>query len=228
MRPLLLSDGIWDQLRSDHGTEFALVSTVQEHLASHRTHQQQLPVLQTTSRQNHRAERIWPEINSRINYPVKAVLISMENEKIVDMRNPIHKFAVSWVTIRVVASPIASFIQAWNSHRIPGQAGGVPNALSEMTRQTNVLHVSQVPSVIEAVDLHEYTHGRLTRESTYGLDPIQDFPSLQALRERDFSSAYPSVQALFSDILHNHGAVFQEAILLFISLSLRFSELLPL
>ena len=197
MRWLLLSDGILDQLSSDHGTEFALVSTVQEHLASHRTHQQRLPVLQTTSRQNHRAERIWPEINLRINYPVKAVLISMENEEIVDMRNPIYKFAVSWVTIRVVASPIASFIQAWNSHRIPGQAGGVPNALSEMTRQTNVLHVSQVPSVIEAVDLHEYTHGRLTRESTHGQDPIQDFPSLQALRERDFSSVYPSVQAVF-------------------------------
>lgn len=39
MRPLLLSEGIWDQLRSDHGTEFTLASTVQEHLAHIRVHQ---------------------------------------------------------------------------------------------------------------------------------------------------------------------------------------------
>ena len=29
-RPLLLSEGIWDQLWCDHGTEFCLIATVQE------------------------------------------------------------------------------------------------------------------------------------------------------------------------------------------------------
>ena len=61
--PLLLTEGIWDQLRSDHGTEFTLVSTIQQYLSAHHVHQQRLHVLQTTSRQNHRAERIWPEVN---------------------------------------------------------------------------------------------------------------------------------------------------------------------
>lgn len=62
-QPILEQYGIWDQLRMDHGTEFALVTSPHRH-----------PVLQSMSRQNHRAERIWPEINSRINYPVKRVL----------------------------------------------------------------------------------------------------------------------------------------------------------
>lgn len=110
MRPLLLSEGIWDQFRSDHGAEFTLVATVQRHLALFRTHQQCQATLQTTSQQNHRVEQIWPEFNSRINYPVKAVLICMENEQVIDMRNPLHKFSVSWVTIHVVASPIEAFI----------------------------------------------------------------------------------------------------------------------
>lgn len=57
-RPLLLCRGIWNQLRSDHGTEFALVSAVQQYLASHRLDQRPLPVLQTTSRENHRVERL--------------------------------------------------------------------------------------------------------------------------------------------------------------------------
>ena len=116
-RPLLLHDGIWDQLRSDHGTEFVLIATVQNYLAHYRVNQQRLPVLQTTSRQNHRAERIWPEINSRVNYPIKSVLVRMEAEELIDMRN---KFSVSWVTIRVIASPVAAFVSAWNSHTVPG------------------------------------------------------------------------------------------------------------
>lgn len=116
LRPLLLSEGIWDQLRSDHGTEFSLAATIQNHLASRHIHQQRLPTLQTTFRQNHRAERIWPEVNSHINYPVKAVLVEMENEDVIDMKNETHKFCVSWVTIQVITSPVAAFVRAWNSH----------------------------------------------------------------------------------------------------------------
>lgn len=63
MRRLLLSEGIWDQLQSDYGTEFSLVTTVQEHLAQLRAHQQCQPSLRTTSQQNHRAERVWPEMS---------------------------------------------------------------------------------------------------------------------------------------------------------------------
>ena len=225
MKPLLLSEGIWDQLRSDHGTEFTLVSTVQEHLAQLRVHQQCRPTLQTTSRQNHRAERLWPEINSRVNYPVKAVLISMENEELINMQNPLHKFSVSWVTIHAIASPIQSFVAAWNCHRIPGQRGGIPNSLAQLTSQISGLHPSHVPSVAQAVSLHEVNGRQLTRESTFGLDPLQDYPHLQMLRERDFFAVYPSMDILFSDILYNQGAFFKEAILQFISLSLLFSEL---
>ena len=63
-------------MRVDHGTEFTLVVTVQ-HLAGLRLWQDRLPSLQSTSCQN-RFERLWPEINQRINYPVKRVLVEME------------------------------------------------------------------------------------------------------------------------------------------------------
>ena len=32
MRPILLSDGLWQQIRVDHGSELSLVQTVQNHL----------------------------------------------------------------------------------------------------------------------------------------------------------------------------------------------------
>ena len=129
------------------------------------------------------------------------------------------------MTIHVATSPVQSFIRAWNNHRIPGQAGGIPNSLVELTTQISALHPSSEPSVDDAVNLHESNRRQLTRESTLGLDPLQDYPHLQRLRERDFRSAYPSMELLFSDIMYNQGASFKDAILLFISLSLHFSEL---
>ena len=79
-RPLLATDGIWDQVRTDRGTEFVLIATIQQYLPSHRVHQEWVPVLQIASRHNHRVERIWPEVNARINYPVKALLECMEDK----------------------------------------------------------------------------------------------------------------------------------------------------
>lgn len=186
-RPLLLSEGMWDQLRADHGTEFVLVATVQQHLASLRSRGERHPVLRTTSRQNHRAERLWVEVNSRVNYPVKRVLVQMEEDEVIDMTDGITKFSVSWVTIRVVASPINQFVRSWNAHRIPGRSGGIPNVLARSTCRTTTLTSAQVPSVTAAVNLHEGSGGRLTRESVYGNDPIAQYPGLCALRERDFN-----------------------------------------
>ena len=45
LRPLLATEGLWDQVRVDHGTEFALVATVQTHLACYRQHSSRPPLL---------------------------------------------------------------------------------------------------------------------------------------------------------------------------------------
>ena len=221
-----LSSFVSWHLEPTHGTEFALVSTMQQYLAHHCVNQQRLPVLQTTSRQNHTAERLRPEVNSRVNYPIKAVLVRMEAVELIDMRNDLHKFSVLWVTIHVVASPVAAFINVWNSHTIPGRNGGIPDILASRTCRIHGLYPSQVPSVIETVDLHESTVGRLTRESTYGVDPLHMYPLLQRLRENDFSAAFPSMEDIFSDVVHGNGLILTEAIMTFISLSQRFSELI--
>ena len=74
----------------------------------------------------------------------------------------------------------------------------------------------QVPSVLDAVTLHETTIGQLTRESTYRVDPVRMYPHLMALRERDFSTAFPSMEAIFSNVTHNNGMMLKEAITTFI------------
>ena len=124
MIPILLQFGLWQQVRVDHGTEFTLVLAAQQHLAWHRLWQDRHPTLRTTSSQNHRVERIWPEINQRLNYPVKRVLTRMERNDELDMTNTTTKFCISWLTIQVIESAARNFIAAWNSHRIPGRGGG--------------------------------------------------------------------------------------------------------
>ena len=81
-------------MRVDHGQEFALIISMQQSLAALRHTHTRIPVLQSTSRQNHRVERLWPEVNQRINYPIKRVLIEMESN---DMENEVTKFCLSCI-----------------------------------------------------------------------------------------------------------------------------------
>lgn len=92
LHPVLLRHGIWQQLHMDYGTEFALVPTVQ-HLAHMRVSRDS-SCFMSLSRHNHRAERLWPQVNARINYPVKRIFVRMEESQQIDM-NGITKFSVS-------------------------------------------------------------------------------------------------------------------------------------
>ena len=142
LRPLLLKEGIWEQLRVDHSREFALIISVQQSLASLRRTQQHHPVLQSTSRQNRRVERLWPEVNQRINYPIQQVLIEMESNGDIDMGNEVtsHKQCVSCVSIMVISESVGNFISAWNLHRIPGRNGEIPNVLARSASEATQLN----------------------------------------------------------------------------------------
>lgn len=65
-------------------------------------------------------ERLWVEVNSRVNYPVKKILVEMENAGDINMADDLHKYCVSWFSIKVLTVGAKLFIQSWNSHPIPG------------------------------------------------------------------------------------------------------------
>ena len=75
----------------------------------------------------------------------------MEANQIIDMRDETVKFCVSWVTIQVAQPAIVNFIQSWNSHRIPGRAGGIPNHLRRNDHMLARIPSHAVPSKEQAV-----------------------------------------------------------------------------
>ena len=85
-------------------------ATVQHYLAHLRPRQARMPVIQSTSRMNHRVERLWPEVNSRINYPVKRSLVDMEANQEITMHTNSEKFCISWTTINVIQPSMVNFI----------------------------------------------------------------------------------------------------------------------
>ena len=98
MRPLLISEGMWEQVRVDHGTEFCLLTTIQQHLATilhpHHNRHHRYAVMQSTSTHNHNVERRWVVVNQRVNYPLKRLLVAMEANGIVNLSDTAVKFCV--------------------------------------------------------------------------------------------------------------------------------------
>ncbi len=135
----------------------------------------------------------------------------------------IDKFCVSWVAINVTYPAVTRFVSSWNSHRIPGRSGGIPNVLARVSDQTPHLLPATVPSVDYATTLHRNAGGTLSVERSFGFNPIAMYPGLQMLRERDFRIAYPSMDAIFEDILHAHGSLFKQAVHSFVDLSHRYA-----
>ena len=218
-RPALIKYGLFDQIRMDHGREFVLCIFVQELLKRRRFSQRRLPWRQTPSTSNYVAERMWPEVNKRVNYPIKCQLCEIQRQEDVDFAHPVIMFCVSWVTMYVAQDATQHLISSWNHHRIPGPQGCVP--VENMTQTSCAVHLppEMIPSVSEAVRMYEERGGNLARDASFGTDPLVLRPDLIESRERLFFAAQPSGPSIFADVVHGEHQSLKMAILYFIEVT---------
>lgn len=64
---------------------------------------------------------MWPEINNRVNYPLKEALVQLMDQEIIDMDYPLVKYCRSSLTGELCKIGVERVIQAWNAHRIPDE-----------------------------------------------------------------------------------------------------------
>ena len=70
--------------------------------------------------QNHRVERMWPEVNQRFNYPVKSALVELTNSDRLNMEDDLVKFCVSSLMVQLAEIGLKQWADAWNCHRVSG------------------------------------------------------------------------------------------------------------
>lgn len=76
------------------------------------------PLLQI---QNHIVERIWPEVNSRVNYPLKTALLQLVDQEEIYLNISLVRYCVSNLTGQLCQIGLTGLVESWNAHRIPGE-----------------------------------------------------------------------------------------------------------
>ncbi|KAI7807115.1 uncharacterized protein LOC130558662 [Triplophysa rosa] len=213
-RPAVLAYGMWDQVRVDHGKEFYLTLFMQELLTSHRHNLEKRPYLQTSSTSNHIVERIWPEVNNRVNYPLKTALLHLVDQEEIDMNDSLVRYCVSNLTGQLCQIGLTRLVESWNAHRIPGK--GIPNDLAGRGCPKKIPQ-ELLPHAVDAADLYSQQLGSsLTIHSTFGVDPFSTEQDKLTV-ENQFAEQYPDISDLFSRAVNNDFAPYKQALLFLIT-----------
>ncbi|XP_077060372.1 uncharacterized protein LOC143712032 [Siphateles boraxobius] len=208
-RSAVIEYGMWDQVRVDHGKEFYLTLFMQEKLAHLRNNREKQPYCQTPSTNNHIIERIWPEVNNRVNYPLKGALIQLVDQEEIDMQDNLTQYCVSTLTCQVAQIGLERVVHSWNAHSIPGN--GVPDHLAHGGCPKKV-SPDVLPDAVDAANCYDSEVGSsLTRESSIGRNPFLHLEDQEAA-QREFSLHYPNICLLFESAVNFQPDHFKHAI----------------
>lgn len=220
-RTALLEFGLWEQVRVDHGREFYLLLFIQEKLRETRGDPEIAPYRQTSSCDNHIIERMWVELNHRVTYPLKRVLVEMDEQGLINMQSSAMRYCVSEVLKPVAEVGMTRMLRAWNAHSVPHH--GIPNVLQDQRNGTLPMHASEILPAEEAVSLYRGQGGVLTDPHTFGEDPLETHFMLKQQRISEFRHSIIPYEDIFSHIISGDNVPFEQAIESYIDITQRLS-----
>ena len=78
--------------------------------------------------------------NSHINYPItcgmNALRITIQDNVLFNLADPVFKYCVSLVLVYVTKDAADNFITSWNYHRVPGPSGFISIENMKATKRT--------------------------------------------------------------------------------------------
>ncbi|KAL2089164.1 hypothetical protein ACEWY4_016063 [Coilia grayii] len=163
--------------------------------------------------QNHIVERIWPEINSRVNYHLKKALLELVDQESLNMNDSLARYCVSCLTGQLCQIGLTRVVESWNAHRIPGK--GTPNDLAGSGCPKKIPQ-ELLPHSVEAAELYRQQLGSsLTPQSTFGVDPFLTEEE-KLLAENQFAEKYSEISELLCRAVNNDFKPYKEALLFLI------------
>lgn len=82
------------------------------------------------------------------------------------------------------------------------------------------INPDDMPNGEEAVEIYNSVyHGRITRETSFGYDPLSHSSKLQEEREQNFLALY-DIANIFSECVNERSRLFEDALLYFINITL--------
>ena len=135
------------------------------------------------------------------------------------MSDPVLKYCVSWITNYICQDATQYFIKSWNHYRTPGPMGCIPIENMRISQQNAHLNKVSVPATSEAVKMYEELGGNLSRNSSFGQNPLVINEEAYEHRLRTFLANQPRGEAIFAYIVYGYNKTLKISIEYFYNLT---------
>ena len=165
-------------------------------------------------------ERKWIEVNTRVNYPVKEVLVEMMEQGDIYLEDLLHNFCMSWFTIKLLCFGVelnlgiiipsqvftctashllknfitpmysAFYMHTCSGRRRGGMASPILNKVMQSNNTIARIDPQHLPDATAAVGIYNLEGGNISDGAQFGCDPLNGHAHKMSIRHQAFSERY--------------------------------------